>query len=121
MTHSTDRGAVTRNTKLRVSVASLAAAQPSIVYLRDSDVVRVTDATAVNSSASEESEDEEATVSLPNFEDQLCGFLIQSAISFTVSFSKLMNPCQCFASHASPSGCDPPSIMMNFLTGADFK
>lgn len=39
MTHSTDTGAVTRNTKLRVSVASLAAAQPSILYLRDGDVV----------------------------------------------------------------------------------
>jgi len=39
MTHSTDKGAVTRNTKLRVSVASLAAAQPSILYLRDGDVV----------------------------------------------------------------------------------
>ena len=39
MTHSTDTGAVTRDTKLRVSVASLAAAQPSILYLRDGDVV----------------------------------------------------------------------------------
>ncbi len=39
MTHSTDKGAVTRNTRLRVSVAALTAAQPSILYLRDGDVV----------------------------------------------------------------------------------
>lgn len=39
MTHSTDKGAVTRNTRLRVSVATLAAAQPSILYLRDGEVV----------------------------------------------------------------------------------
>lgn len=39
MTHSTDKSATTRNTKLRVSVASLAAAQPSILYLRDGEVV----------------------------------------------------------------------------------
>lgn len=39
MTHSTDKGVVTRNTKLRVSVASLAAAQLSILYLCDGDVV----------------------------------------------------------------------------------
>jgi integrase len=39
MTHSTYTGAVTRETKLRVSVAALAAAQPSILYLRDGDVV----------------------------------------------------------------------------------
>ena len=39
MTHSTDKGAVTRDTRLRVSVAALAAAQPSILYLRDGDVV----------------------------------------------------------------------------------
>lgn len=39
MTHSTDTGVVTRDTKLRVSIASLAQAQPSILYLRDGDVV----------------------------------------------------------------------------------
>lgn len=39
MTHSTDTEAVTQHTRLRVSVASLAAAQPSILYLRDGDVV----------------------------------------------------------------------------------
>ena len=39
MTHSTDTVAVTQHTRLRVSVASLAAAQPSILYLRDGDVV----------------------------------------------------------------------------------
>lgn len=39
MTHSTDTGAVTRDTKLRVSIASLAQAQPSILYLRDGEVV----------------------------------------------------------------------------------
>lgn len=39
MKHSTDKGAVTRNTRLRVSVAALTAAQPSILYLRDGDVV----------------------------------------------------------------------------------
>lgn len=39
MTHSTNTVAVTRDTKLRVSVAALAAAQPSILYLRDGDVV----------------------------------------------------------------------------------
>ncbi len=39
MTHSTDKGAVTRNTRLRVSVATFAAAQPSILYLRDGEVV----------------------------------------------------------------------------------
>ncbi|MBM3390253.1 MAG: integrase [Betaproteobacteria bacterium] len=39
MTHSTNTGAVTRDTKLRVSVATLAQAQPSILYLRDGDVV----------------------------------------------------------------------------------
>lgn len=39
MTHSTRKDAVTRNTKLRVSVAALAQAQPSILYLRDGEVV----------------------------------------------------------------------------------
>lgn len=39
MTHSTDTGAVTQHTKLRVSVATLVAAKPSILYLRDGDVV----------------------------------------------------------------------------------
>lgn len=39
MTHSTDKGVVTRDTKLRVSVAALAQAQPSIIYLRDGEVV----------------------------------------------------------------------------------
>jgi integrase len=39
MGHSTDLGAMTRETKLRVSVSSLAQAQPSILYLRDGDVV----------------------------------------------------------------------------------
>ncbi len=39
MTHSTDTEAVTQHTKLRVSIASLAQAQPSILYLRDGDVV----------------------------------------------------------------------------------
>ena len=39
MTHSTNTGAVTRDTRLRVSVAALAAAQPSILYLRDGEVV----------------------------------------------------------------------------------
>ena len=39
MTYSTNTGVVTRDTKLRVSVATLAAAQPSILYLRDGDVV----------------------------------------------------------------------------------
>ena len=39
MTHSTDKGVVTRDTRLRVSVAALAAAQPSILYLRDGEVV----------------------------------------------------------------------------------
>ena len=39
MTHSTDTEVVTQHTKLRVSVAALAAAQPSILYLRDGDVV----------------------------------------------------------------------------------
>lgn len=39
MKHSTNTGAVTRDTKLRVSVAALAAAQPSILYLRDGEVV----------------------------------------------------------------------------------
>ena len=39
MTQSKNTEGVTRNTKLRVSVAALAAAQPSILYLRDGDVV----------------------------------------------------------------------------------
>ena len=39
MTYATNTGAVTRNTKLRVSVADFAAAQPSILYLRDGEVV----------------------------------------------------------------------------------
>jgi integrase len=39
MTQSKNTEGATRNTKLRVSVASLAAAQPSILYLRDGDVV----------------------------------------------------------------------------------
>jgi hypothetical protein len=39
MTLSKDTEAVTRNTKLRVSVAALAQAQPSILYLRDGEVV----------------------------------------------------------------------------------
>ena len=39
MTYSTNTGEVTRDTKLRVSVATLVAAQPSILYLRDGDVV----------------------------------------------------------------------------------
>lgn len=39
MTYSTNTEVVTRDTKLRVSVATLAAAQPSILYLRDGDVV----------------------------------------------------------------------------------
>lgn len=39
MKHSTDLEAITRETKLRVSVSSLAQAQPSILYLRDGDVV----------------------------------------------------------------------------------
>jgi integrase len=39
MTYSKDTERATRNTKLRVSVATLAAAQPSILYLRDGDVV----------------------------------------------------------------------------------
>jgi integrase len=39
MTQSNGTNTATRNTKLRVSVAALAAAQPSILYLRDGDVV----------------------------------------------------------------------------------
>jgi integrase len=39
MTQSKDTEGATQHTKLRVSVASLAAAQPSILYLRDGDVV----------------------------------------------------------------------------------
>jgi integrase len=39
MTQSKNTEGATRNTKLRVSVATLAAAQPSILYLRDGDVV----------------------------------------------------------------------------------
>jgi integrase len=39
MTYSKDTEGATRNTKLRVSVAALASAQPSILYLRDGDVV----------------------------------------------------------------------------------
>ena len=39
MTHSTDTEAMTQNTRLRVSVAALTQAQPSILYLRDGDVV----------------------------------------------------------------------------------
>ena len=39
MTHSIDTEAVTQHMRLRVSVAALAAAQPSILYLRDGDVV----------------------------------------------------------------------------------
>jgi integrase len=39
MTQSKNTEGATRNTKLRVSVAGLAAAQPSILYLRDGDVV----------------------------------------------------------------------------------
>ena len=39
MTHSTDTEAVTQHTKLRVSVAALAQEQPSILYLRDGEVV----------------------------------------------------------------------------------
>jgi len=39
MTYSKDTERATRNTKLRVSVAALVSAQPSILYLRDGDVV----------------------------------------------------------------------------------
>lgn len=39
MTYTSNTGAVTRNTNLRVSVAALAAVQPSILYLRDGEVV----------------------------------------------------------------------------------
>jgi hypothetical protein len=39
MTQSKDTEGATRNTKLRVSLATLASAQPSILYLRDGDVV----------------------------------------------------------------------------------
>jgi len=39
MTQSNGINTATRNTKLRVSVAALASAQPSILYLRDGDVV----------------------------------------------------------------------------------